>query len=152
MDVVLIRPEIPPNTGSIGRTCVATNTRLHLVKPLGFSVDEAQVKRAGLDYWENVDLTVWDDWATFEAAHAGARLVLTSARQGVLYSEFDYRPDDFLCFGPETIGLGPRMLERYGDTLVRIPIWGPVRSLNISVAVGIVLYTALSRSGLLPAV
>jgi tRNA (cytidine/uridine-2'-O-)-methyltransferase len=149
VEVVLINPEIPPNTGSIGRTCVATNTRLHLVRPLGFSLDEAQVKRAGLDYWENVDLHVWDDWSAFEAAHAKARLVLTSARRGVLWSSFDYQPDDFLCFGPETVGLGPEMVDKYGDNLVRIPIWGPVRSLNISVAVGIVLYTALERCGLL---
>lgn len=150
MEVALVKPEIPPNTGSVGRLCLATGTRLNLVRPLGFSLDDAMLKRAGLDYWKNVDLAVWDDWDTFQAAFRDRRLVLTSARRGELYSKFQFQPEDVLCFGPETTGLPAEIIDLKPGPIIRIPIWGPVRSLNLSIAVGVILYQALSSLDLFP--
>lgn len=143
MQIVLFEPEIPPNTGNVARLCAATGTRLNLIEPLGFSIDDKHLKRAGLDYWPHVDVSVWPNWEAF-ADLAQGRVVLSSARQGARYDKFDYRPDDILVLGPETRGLPEEMFKRYPD-LVRMPIRGEVRSLNMSTAAGILLYTAYSR-------
>ena len=146
MELVLFEPEIPQNTGNIARLCAATGIRLHLIEPLGFSLEDRYLKRAGLDYWPNVQLRVWPDMVAFCQAHQGVRLVLTSARRGVLLQNFSFLPDDFLVFGPETRGLPPEMAD-LSEHFVRIPTLNTVRSLNLSTAAGIVLYQGLIRSG-----
>ncbi len=153
MQIVLFEPEIPPNTGNIARLCAATGTALHLVEPLGFRLDNRYLKRAGLDYWPNVNLNVWPDWEAFaERGLGGGRLVCTTARDGsaaVPLQRFAFTRHDCLVFGPETRGLGPDILAR-SSHCVRIPMRaGKVRSLNLSTAAGIVLYAALTGCGLL---
>ena len=149
MQIVLFEPEIPPNTGNVARLCAATQTPLHLVEPLGFSLDDKYLKRAGLDYWPHVDVQVWADWEAYMAgAGSGKRHILTSARRGVAVHEFAYTPDDVFVFGPETRGLPKELMNKYEHHL-RIPIWGEVRSLNLSTASGIVLYHAYAAVGAL---
>jgi len=149
MQIVLFEPEIPPNTGNVARLCAATKTELHLIEPLGFRIDDKHLKRAGLDYWPHVQVSVWPDFATFRTGPgARGRMVLTSARQGISVGKFPFLPDDILVFGPETRGL-PEDILTISDFHVRIPIWGAVRSLNLSTAVGIVLYQAFIISGVL---
>ncbi|MBU2549132.1 MAG: tRNA (cytidine(34)-2'-O)-methyltransferase [Proteobacteria bacterium] len=149
MEIILYQPEIPPNTGNVARLCAATGTPLHLIEPLGFSLEDRYLKRAGLDYWPSVDLRVWPDWERFANDWPGLRLVFTSARRGLPLHHFQFRPGDGLVFGPETRGCPPWLLDRYPDRLVNIPIWGPVRSLNLSTAAGVVLYEALRQTGAL---
>lgn len=147
MQVVLYQPRIPPNTGSIARLCAATDTPLHLVGPLGFSLEDKYLKRAGLDYWPHVKLSVWENWEQFrDKRTASGRLIMTSARKGNCYSEHSFEPDDLLVFGPETWGLPDTILEQ-GDFLLRIPIWGQVRSLNLATAVAVVLYEGFRQTG-----
>ncbi|WP_027181408.1 tRNA (cytidine(34)-2'-O)-methyltransferase [Oleidesulfovibrio alaskensis] len=147
MHIVLFQPEIPPNTGNVARLCAATRTSLHLIEPLGFSVDDKHVRRAGLDYWPQVDLTVWPGWYAFmREVGSRVRLVMTSARGGTAVQDFRFNKNDALVFGPESRGLPAHMLDGSGH-VVRIPIWGEVRSLNMSTAAGIVLYQALAASG-----
>ncbi len=149
MQIVLFEPEIPPNTGNVARLCAATRTALHLIEPLGFSLDDRYLKRAGLDYWPHVNVSVWPDWEAYLAGGgADKRHVLTSARQGVAVQVFPFSENDALVFGPETRGLPAPLLDRYPDHL-RIPIWGEVRSLNLSTATGIVLYQAYAALGVL---
>lgn len=144
--MVLVAPEIPPNTGSIARLCAATYTRLHLIRPLGFSLDDRYLKRAGLDYWPHVDLHVYDNWAAFRRRHGEARLLLYSARAERSYLEARYQTGDFLVFGRETKGLPPALLAAHRDETYVIPIDSPhVRSLNLSNAVSIVVYEALRQ-------
>lgn len=150
MRLVLFQPEIPPNTGNIARLCAATNTPLHLIEPLGFSIDDKHLKRAGLDYWPFVDLSVHPHWAAFEAAMASAgqqtRIVLSSARAGTPVHEFAFRPGDAIVLGQETSGLPDFLLDLYPDR-VRIPICcQSVRSLNMSTAAGILLFEALRQT------
>ena len=151
--VLLVRPEIPQNTGSIARLAAATRTRLHLVGPLGFSLEDRYLKRAGLDYWPLVDLRSYPEWAGFDAIHqtAGAgNFKYFSARAEKSYLDADYRTGDFIVFGSETKGLGADFLTAHRDATYRIPIFEPgVRSLNLANAVSIVLYEALRRTGLL---
>lgn len=147
--VVLVEPEIPPNTGAVARTCVATSTPLHLVGELGFSLAEHQVRRAGLDYWPLLDLHRHVDLAAFQAAHPDARLYFLSANAERSYLEADFAPGDALVFGRESVGLPPSLLEEHADRVFGIPTAGGVRSLNLSNAVAIVLYEALRRSGAL---
>lgn len=147
MEIILIEPEIPPNTGNIARLCAATCTRLHLIEPLGFSLSDRRLKRAGLDYWPDVDLSLWPDWETFVRFWTGPRLVFTSARRGRPLHHFTFQPLDGLVFGPETKGCPPEILDRFPGRIVNIPIWGPVRSLNLSTAAGVVLYEALRQTG-----
>jgi len=152
--LVLYQPEIPPNTGNIARLSAATATELHLIEPLGFSLNDRYLKRAGLDYWPQVRLRVWPDWETFCAACGPAaaeasqrgRLVLSSSRQGVDYHRFTFLPPDYIVLGPETRGLPAELLETYPEH-VRIPIRGQVRSLNLSTAAGVLLYEALRQTG-----
>jgi tRNA (cytidine/uridine-2'-O-)-methyltransferase len=150
LHVVLVQPEIPPNTGSIARLCAATDTRLHLVRPLGFSLDDRALKRAGLDYWPHVDVHVHDDWAEFLRAERPATALCFSARATESYVAAPLGGTEplYLAFGGETRGLPESLRAAYADSLYRIPIWSPhVRSLNLSNAVSIVVYEALRRRG-----
>ncbi|MEF2144981.1 MAG: tRNA (cytidine(34)-2'-O)-methyltransferase [Desulfovibrionaceae bacterium] len=149
MHIALYQPEIPPNTGNVARLCAATNTHLHLIKPLGFSLEDKYLRRAGLDYWPHVNLTVHENWSAFLRAQPG-RLVACSARAGDLYHQFAYHPDDCLLLGPETVGLPIQVLQQT-QACVRIPITDQVRSLNLSTATGILLYEALRCTETLPA-
>jgi len=148
LHVVLVQPEIPPNTGSIARLCAATNVRLHLVGPLGFSLEDRYLKRAGLDYWPFVDLRVYPDWEDFDRMHHGARYALFSARAKRTYLALPSVAGTYLVFGSETRGLPVTLLEAYEDTTYTIPIFNRnVRSLNLSNAVSIVVYDALRQLG-----
>lgn len=141
-------PEIPPNTGSIARLCAATGTRLHLIRPLGFSLDNRHLKRAGLDYWPYVDVHVHDDWQQFRHQHRGAHMQFFSARATRSYLTARYAPGDYLVFGSETKGLPPALLAAHRNDTYVIPIFSPhVRSLNLSNAASIVVYEALRQLG-----
>ncbi|MBF0513116.1 MAG: tRNA (cytidine(34)-2'-O)-methyltransferase [Desulfovibrionaceae bacterium] len=149
--VVLLAPEIPPNTGSIARLCAATDTELHLIEPLGFSLDEKHLRRAGLDYWPHVKLSVWPDFTAFLAA-APCRIVPATAGnraglpRGEPHHRFVFTGEDALVFGSESSGLPDDLLAAYPNA-VRIPIWGKVRSLNLANAATLVLYEALRQTG-----
>ena len=150
LNVVLVNPEIPPNTGNVGRLCLATGSRLHLIRPLGFSIDDKQVRRAGLDYWERVDLQMWDSFEELEAAalaaDPAARFFLLSKKAANPYWDEEFRDRDFLVFGRETKGLPERLLARHADRCVRIPMLeGSTRSLNLATSVSAVLYEALRQ-------
>ncbi|MEA4856627.1 MAG: tRNA (cytidine(34)-2'-O)-methyltransferase [Solidesulfovibrio sp.] len=150
IEVVLHEPEIPQNTGSVARLCAATKTPLHLIRPLGFSLADRYLKRAGLDYWPHVNLSVWECFDEFLAARPGSRVVAATAgnrgQAATAYHELAYGPDDALVFGTESRGLPERLIEAAGAR-VRIPIWGQVRSLNLANAASVVLYEALRRRG-----
>ena len=143
MRIVLVEPEIPQNTGSIARLAAATHTPLDLIGPLGFSLEDRYLKRAGLDYWPLVDLTVHKNWAAYEkAAHSGRRIAF-AARRGKPYTRCEFRADDRLFFGKETSGLGEELLGSFGEDVFSIPMDEPgVRSLNLANAVSIVVYEA----------
>lgn len=145
--ICLVEPEIPPNTGSIARTCAATHSPLHLVKPLGFDISERAVRRAGLDYWHLLDLSVHDNFAAFEATQNRGSLHFFSANATRSYLDAPINAGDCLVFGKESSGLDPAILARYPDQVWGIPTSGAVRSLNLSNAVSIVLYDALRRAG-----
>ena len=145
MNVVLHQPQIPPNTGNIARLCVATRTHLHLVRPLGFSTDDATLRRAGLDYWQYLELSYYEDWEDFCRRHPLARMHFYSKKAKRPYTLAEYHGDDFLVFGSETKGLPEGMLARYAEQLWTIPMWGPARSINLATSVGIVLYEALRQ-------
>jgi tRNA (cytidine/uridine-2'-O-)-methyltransferase len=148
LNVVLVRPEIPQNTGSISRLTAATRIRLHLVGPLGFSLADRYLRRAGLDYWPLVDLRTYENWEDFAQQHQGVPLKLFSARAQQSYAAAEFSAGDFLVFGSETKGLGPAMLEAGLGPAYRIPIFERgVRSLNLANAVSIVVYEALRQLG-----
>lgn len=151
--IVLYQPQIPPNTGNIARTCAATGCALHLIEPLGFTIDNRQLKRAGLDYWPLVDLHRHQDWSAFQSQRRrhGGRLVALSSHASLCYSDYSFNPDDWLLFGRETDGLPPE-IHAETDTRLVIPMrrasregLAGVRSLNLSVSVGIVLFEALRQ-------
>jgi tRNA (cytidine/uridine-2'-O-)-methyltransferase len=146
--IVLIEPEIPPNTGNIARLCGATGSVLHLVGKLGFSIDDKHLKRAGLDYWEAVDVRRWESFAELQAAQPGGKFWYTSKKASQSYIQADYQPGDFLVFGKETLGLPEELLSDNMDRAIRIPIRSPiVRSLNLATSAGVVLYEALRKTG-----
>lgn len=146
--IVLIEPEIPPNTGNIARLCGATGTVLHLVGKLGFSLDDRYLKRAGLDYWEVIDVRHWENLEALEKAFPHGRWWYTSKKAERSFVAADYQPGDLLVFGKETAGLPEALLARHPERCIRIPIFSPrVRSLNLSTAAGIVLYEALRQTG-----
>jgi tRNA (cytidine/uridine-2'-O-)-methyltransferase len=148
MQVVLFEPEIPPNTGSVARLCAATLTPLHLIEPLGFKIDDKHLKRAGLDYWEFVDLRVHKSWNHFIETVEPERLWFFSKRATKSYTATRYDDGDFLVFGPETRGLPQEILDANANRALRIPMMGTgVRSLNLSNAVSIVLYEGLRQLG-----
>ena len=145
--IVLVEPEIPPNTGNIARLCAATGTTLHLVGELGFSLDDKHLKRAGLDYWPSVDLKRWDSLQELQQAYPQGRFWYTSKKAEKLHTEGDYRPGDFLVFGKETLGLPEELLAQNSGQSIRIPVNdGAVRSLNLSTSAGIILYEALRQT------
>ena len=151
LNVVLVRPEIPPNTGNIGRLCCAVGARLHLVKPLGFHLDDRYLRRAGLDYWEKVDVLIWEDLEQFLARVDPDRIVLTSSKRGEPYHRLRYEPGDYIVFGPETAGLQAEVFERFPERIARVPVrLDQVRSLNLSTSAGIIVYEALKQTGRLP--
>jgi tRNA (cytidine/uridine-2'-O-)-methyltransferase len=146
--IVLIEPEIPPNTGNIARLCGATGSTLHLVGKLGFSIDDKHLKRAGLDYWSAVDMRRWNSLSELQDAHLEGRFWYTSKKAAKTYIQADYEPGDFLVFGKETLGLPDDLLSDNREWAIRIPIRSPlVRSLNLSTAAGVVLYEALRQTG-----
>ncbi|MBA3258672.1 MAG: tRNA (cytidine(34)-2'-O)-methyltransferase [Gemmatimonadales bacterium] len=147
LQVALIQPLIPPNTGNIARLCAATDTSLHLIEPLGFSLDDAELRRAGLDYWQDVDLWVHPDWFAFRDAMSRDRCLYFSARATRSFWDAPFQPNGCLVFGNETEGMPERILDKHPDRCFRIPMTGPVRSLNLATAVGIVVYEALRRCG-----
>jgi len=149
MEIVLYQPEIPPNTGNVARLCAALGVRLNLVEPLGFSLEDKYLKRAGLDYWQHVDVLVHPDWEALKAHAAGRRLVMSSARRGETCGSFAFRVDDMLVLGPETRGLPEDLLDVHPDH-VRIPLRHGLRSLNMSTAAGILLFEAMRSTGTLP--
>ena len=145
INIVLHEPEIPQNTGNIGRTCVATGMRLHLIRPLGFSLDEKQLKRAGLDYWPDLDVTVYEDYEDFLLKNEGAKIYYATTKGHKVYTQAQYEPDCYIMFGKESAGIPEEILREHEDTCVRIPMIGETRSLNLSNAVAIVAYEALRQ-------
>ena len=146
LNIVLVEPSIPPNTGNISRLCAATGTRLHLIEPLGFDLSEKQLRRAGLDYWESVELQTWPDFDTFAKQNPDGRKYFFSTGGSQNFFEVNYRPGDYLIFGNETVGLSDSLLEKYAEHLCNIPIkLDHVRSLNLSNCAAIVLYEALRK-------
>ena len=149
MNIVLVEPEIPPNTGNVARLCAATRTTLHLIEPLGFQIDDRQLKRAGMDYWEHVSWHRWKNWGEFAAAlPPGARMWFIESGGPQRYSEVIYGADDFLIFGRETAGLPKALLEQNHEQWLRIPMFNEkARSLNLSNCVALVLFEALRQQG-----
>ncbi len=144
-NVVLIEPEIPPNTGNIGRLCLATRSKLHLVKPLGFSLEDRQLKRAGLDYWDEVDVRTWDSFAELQRTQSSStRYFFLTTKSGHAYYDVKFRESDFLVFGRETKGLPENLLAENIDNCLTIPMHG-TRSLNLATAVAIVLFEAVRQ-------
>ena len=146
MNIVLFEPEMPMNTGNIGRTCVATNTRLHLIEPLGFKLNEKAVKRAGLDYWDKLDVTVYSDFQDFLDRNPGAKIYMATTKAPKTYTEVEYEPDCYIMFGKESAGIPEEILMEHKDNCVRIPMINEIRSLNLSNSVAIVLYEALRQN------
>jgi tRNA (cytidine/uridine-2'-O-)-methyltransferase len=146
LQVALIQPQIPPNTGNIARLCAATDVALHLIEPLGFSLDDADLRRAGLDYWGDVDLWRHPDWFAFRDAMDRSRCLYFSANAERSYWDATYRSNSCLVFGSETEGMPTRILEKHPERCFTIPMPGRVRSLNLATAVGIVLYEALRQT------
>ena len=145
-NIVLVEPEIPPNTGSIARLCGATDTVLHLVKPLGFSTDDKHLKRAGLDYWEFVDIRYWESFDEFLAAQDELTLHFFTTKVERLYTDVSYRPGDYLIFGKETKGLEEKIIDLYRERCATIPMVNPnIRSINLAMSAGIVLYEAIRQ-------
>ena len=149
MHIVLYEPEIPANTGNIGRTCVATGTPLHLIEPLGFRLTDRYVKRSGMDYWKQLKLTRYVNWQDFLDQHPQARYFYATTKAGQSYTDAEYQPEDFLVFGPESRGLPEDMLRKEPGRCVRIPMLDETRSLNLSNSVAIILYEALRQNGFL---
>ena len=147
LNIVLHEPEIPANTGNIGRTCVATNTRLHLIEPLGFRLDEKNLKRAGRDYWGSLDVTTYIDYADFLERNPGAKIYMATTKAPKVYTEVSYEPDCYIMFGKESAGIPEEILVQHQEDCVRIPMVGDIRSLNLSNSVSIVLYEALRQNG-----
>ena len=146
LNIVLFEPEIPANTGNIGRTCVATGTRLHLIEPLGFSLSEKALKRAGMDYWKDLDVTTYVNWEDFCQKNPDAKIYFATTKARHVYSEVNYESDCYIMFGKESAGIPEEILKEHPDTCVRIPMLGETRSLNLSNSVAIVLYEALRQN------
>ena len=147
LNIVLHEPEIPANTGNIGRTCVATGTRLHLIEPLGFKLNEKAIKRAGMDYWKDLDVTTYLDYQDFLNRNPGAKIYYATTKAEQIYTEVRYEPDCFIMFGNESRGIPEEILLEHPDTCIRIPMWDASRSLNLANSVAIILYEALRQQG-----
>ena len=147
MHIILHQPEIPANTGNIGRTCVATGTSLHLIEPLGFRLDEKSIKRAGMDYWEHLDVTRYINYAEFKEKHPGAKIWMATTKAKHVYTDVSFGADDYIMFGKESGGIPEEILVENEETCIRIPMLEQIRSLNLSNAAAIVLYEALRQNG-----
>lgn len=145
MNIVLLEPEIPYNTGNIGRTCVATNTSLHLIKPLGFSLDEKQIKRSGLDYWKDLNLHVYENYQDFLEKNNNPRVIMATTKARKTYCDIAYDCNDFIMFGQESAGIPEDILKANKDYCVRIPMVKGTRSVNLSNAAAIMLFEALRQ-------
>ena len=146
LNIVLFEPEIPQNTGNIGRTCVATDTRLHLIEPLGFSLDEKALKRAGMDYWKDLDVTTYVNWEDFCEKNPDAKIYMATTKGQHVYTEVNYEPDCYIMFGKESAGIPEEILVQHPDNCIRIPMLSEIRSLNLSNSVAVVLYEALRQN------
>ena len=147
LNIVLYEPEIPANTGNIGRTCVATGTRLHLIEPLGFRLDEKSLKRAGMDYWKDLDVTTYIDFNDFMEKNPGAKIYMATTKAPNVYTDGKYEPDCYIMFGKESAGIPEEVLVEHKEDSIRIPMLGDIRSLNLGNSVAIVLYEALRQNG-----
>ena len=147
LNIVLYEPEIPANTGNIGRTCVATGTRLHLIEPLGFRLDEKSLKRAGMDYWKDLDVTTYIDFNDFMEKNPGAKIYMATTKAPNVYTDVKYEPDCYIMFGKESAGIPEEVLVEHKEDSIRIPMLGDIRSLNLGDSVAIVLYEALRQNG-----
>ena len=147
MHIILHQPEIPANTGNIGRTCVATGTALHLIEPLGFRLDEKSIRRAGMDYWAHLDVTRYINFQEFREKHPGAKIWYATTKAKRLYTEADFGQDDYIMFGKESAGIPEELLVENESTCIRVPMMEEIRSLNLSNSVAIVLYEALRQNG-----
>lgn len=149
MNIVLVEPEIAPNTGNVARLCAATRSTLHLIEPLGFKLDDTRLKRAGMDYWQHVAWHRWPNWKSFVAQlPPSAPIWFVESNGSQLYSDVAYRPHDYLVFGRETAGLPKALLDHHPDRWIRLPMFNPpARSLNLSNCVAIVLFEALRQQG-----
>ena len=147
LNIVLYEPEIPANTGNIGRTCVATGTRLHLIEPLGFRLDEKSLKRAGMDYWKGLDVTTYIDFNDFMEKNPGAKIYMATTKAPNVYTDVKYEPDCYIMFGKESAGIPEEVLVEHKEDSIRIPMLGDIRSLNLGNSVAIVLYEALRQNG-----
>ena len=145
-NIVLLEPEIPANTGNIGRTCVATGTRLHLIEPLGFRLSEKDLKRAGMDYWPQLDVTTYVNYEDFLKKNPGARPYMATTKGPKVYTETQFEPDCYIMFGKESAGIPEEILLENQERAIRIPMLGDTRSLNLSNSVAIVLYEALRQN------
>jgi tRNA (cytidine/uridine-2'-O-)-methyltransferase len=145
MNIILYQPEIPANTGNIGRTCVATGTSLHLIEPLGFRLDEKSVKRAGMDYWSQLELKRYVNFEDFQEKNPDAKIWMATTKAKHVYSDVSFGPNDFIMFGKESAGIDEEILVEYEDTCIRIPMLDSIRSLNLSNSVAVVLYEALRQ-------
>ena len=146
LNIVLFEPEIPANTGNIGRTCVATGTRLHLIEPLGFRLNEKSIKRAGMDYWEHLDVTRYINFEDFLEKNPGAKIYMATTKGQHVYSDVNYEPDCYIMFGKESAGIPDEILVKHPDNCIRIPMLSEIRSLNLSNSVAVVLYEALRQN------
>ena len=146
MHIVLHEPEIPANTGNIGRTCVATGAVLHLIEPLGFQLSEKQLKRAGMDYWNQLDVRRYENYEAFLAENPGAKIWYATTKAHQVYSDVSFGPDDYIMFGKESAGIPEEILVDHEDTCIRIPMGEEIRSLNLSNSVAVVLYEALRQN------
>lgn len=146
LNIVLFEPEIPANTGNIGRTCVATNTRLHLIEPLGFRLNEKSLKRAGMDYWQDLDVTTYIDFNDFMEKNPGAKIYMATTKAPNVYTDVSYEPDCYIMFGKESAGIPEEILVHHKEDSIRIPMVGDIRSLNLGNSVAIVLYEALRQN------
>ena len=147
MHIILHQPEIPGNTGNIGRTCVATGTSLHLIEPLGFRLDEKSIRRAGMDYWKDLDVTRYMNFQEFQEKHPDAKIWMATTKAKHTYTEVEYGPGDYIMFGRESAGIPEELLVEHEERCIRIPMLPAIRSLNLSNAVSIVLYEALRQNG-----
>lgn len=146
MNIVLYEPEIPANTGNIGRTCVATGTKLHLIEPLGFRLDEKEIKRAGLDYWKDLEVVTYPNFTDFLEKNPGAKIFMATTKALNVYTEVDYDTDCYIMFGKESAGIPEEILLHNKENSIRIPMIGEIRSLNLANSVSVVLYEALRQN------
>lgn len=147
LNIVLFEPEIPANTGNIGRTCVATGTRLHLIEPLGFRLNEKAIKRAGMDYWDELDVTTYINYEEFMEKNPNATIYMATTKAAKVYTEVQYEPDCYIMFGKESAGIPEEILVQNKDACVRIPMMEDIRSLNLGNSAAIILYEALRQNG-----